>query len=145
MFAGAVVNLGGGGDEPTPSPNGGGDSVRMLQSCDDGTCQFVEVRVLLGARAGCPVHARQASSQGLHQTPWALPCLPSLCMAAWVPPPAAGLLTHTSAMLAAQNDADPTLRLLAYRWYPTAVKNWDGRLMIASGQDLDQGTGCDTG
>ncbi|KAK9834822.1 hypothetical protein WJX81_001214 [Elliptochloris bilobata] len=57
------------------------DSVRLLQSCGNGSCQFVE------------------------------------------------------------NDNDPTPRLLAYRWYPTAVVNWDGRLLIASGTDLDQGTG----
>ena len=53
MFGGAVVNLGGGGDEPTPNPDGGGDSVRTLQSCGDGTCQFVEVRMVYGAGVCC--------------------------------------------------------------------------------------------
>ena len=46
QFGGAVVDLGGGGDEPyPPDANGGGDSIRILQSCDDGTCQFAEVRM----------------------------------------------------------------------------------------------------
>lgn len=34
-------------------------------------------------------------------------------------------------------------RLLTYRWYPTTVSNWDGRLIVGSGLDLDQGTGCE--
>ena len=45
LFGGAVVNLGGGGDEPVPDPNGGGDSVRIFQSCSNSTCQFSEVRM----------------------------------------------------------------------------------------------------
>lgn len=49
LFGGDVVNLGGGGDEPAPDPNGGGDSVRVLQSCSDSTCQFFEVRMVCGA------------------------------------------------------------------------------------------------
>ena len=42
-----------------------------------------------------------------------------------------------------QVDNDATMRLLTYRWYPTAINNWDGRLLIASGWDLDDGTGCE--
>ena len=39
-----MVDLGGGGDEPNyPDSNGGGDSIRILNSCNDGACQFVEV------------------------------------------------------------------------------------------------------
>lgn len=64
-----------------------------------------------------------------------------LCVAPWAAS-AALLPVQVSAVLAAQNTADPSQRLLAYRWYPTAVKNWDGRLLIASGLDLDTGTGC---
>ena len=40
-----------------------------------------------------------------------------------------------------QTHSDTTQLLLAYRWYPTALINWDGRLLIASGLDLDQGSG----
>ena len=46
-------------------------------------------------------------------------------------------------MAAAQKDADATQRLLTYRWYPTSLNNWDGRLLVASGLDLDQSTGCE--
>ena len=38
-----MVDLGGGGDEPTPNPAGGGDSIRILTSCNNAACQFVEV------------------------------------------------------------------------------------------------------
>ena len=43
QYGGSVIDLGGGGDEPTPNPAGGGDSIRILNSCNDGTCQIVEV------------------------------------------------------------------------------------------------------
>ncbi|KAK9834905.1 hypothetical protein WJX81_007597 [Elliptochloris bilobata] len=78
---GLVVDLGGGGDQPNPAPNGGGNNIRLIQSCSDGSCQFNE----------------------------------------------------------AQSNA--TQRLLTYRWYPSAIQTGDGRLLIASGQDLDEGTG----
>ena len=39
---------------------------------------------------------------------------------------------------------DPAYRLLAYRWYPSATVMPDGRMLIASGEDQDQGTGCAT-
>ena len=45
--------------------------------------------------------------------------------------------------MAAVQARDAANRLLAYRWYPTTINNWDGRLLIASGQDLDVGTGCE--
>ena len=67
---------------------------------------------------------------------WALACMPP-CV--WHRGQPLRLCYQMSAMLAAQ---DPAQRLLAYRWYPTAVKNWDGRLLIASGLDLDTDTGC---
>lgn len=35
-----------------------------------------------------------------------------------------------------------TQRLLTYRWYPTALQTADGRLLIVSGEDVDEGTGC---
>lgn len=44
---------------------------------------------------------------------------------------------------AAVQARDTADRLLAYRWYPTSLNNWDGRLLIAGGLDLDQGTGCE--
>ena len=62
VFGGAVVNLGGGGDEPAPDPNGGGDSVRVFQSCSDGTCQFAEVRMVYGA---VRLHASGTTQAGL--------------------------------------------------------------------------------
>ena len=43
-YGGNVIDLGGGGDEIDPDPNGGGDSIRILTSCNTGTCQFLEVR-----------------------------------------------------------------------------------------------------
>ena len=43
MYGGSVVNLGDGGDEPTPNPLGGGGSIRILDSCNDDTCQVSEV------------------------------------------------------------------------------------------------------
>ena len=42
-YGGSVIDLGGGGDEPTPNPAGGGDRIRVLNSCNNGTCQIVEV------------------------------------------------------------------------------------------------------
>ena len=45
--------------------------------------------------------------------------------------------------VAAVQTRDAAQRLLTYRWYPTTINNWDGRLLIASGQDLDQGVGCE--
>ena len=42
-YGGSVIDLGGGGVEPTPNPAGGGDSIRVLNSCNNGTCQIVEV------------------------------------------------------------------------------------------------------
>ena len=49
--------------------------------------------------------------------------------------------SSSESVVAAQNATDPSLRLLAYRWYPTSVKNWDGRLVVASGVDADEHTG----
>lgn len=45
--------------------------------------------------------------------------------------------------VAAVQTRDAERRLLAYRWHPTTLNNWDGRLLIASGEDLDTGTGCE--
>ena len=38
---------------------------------------------------------------------------------------------------------DAPNRLLTYRWHPTVQVNYDGRLLISSGIDLDQSTGCE--
>lgn len=137
LFGGAVVNLGGGGDEPTPNPNGGGDSVRTLQSCGDSSCQFVEVRMVHGARICCPpARVRDTAGGALHT------CRGSCLHASLHAGNGPAAQSSSQAMVAAQNQADPSQRLLAYRWYPTAVKNWDGRLLVASGLDLDENSGC---
>ncbi|KAK9834821.1 hypothetical protein WJX81_001103 [Elliptochloris bilobata] len=39
---GLVVDLGGGGDQLNPAPDGGGNNVRLFQTCGDSTCQFDE-------------------------------------------------------------------------------------------------------
>lgn len=133
LFGGAVVNLGGGGDEPRPNSNGGGDSVRVLQSCGDRTCQFVEVRMCCPLAPGrgfahmwVRVPARNLTCSNMEGCRWS--CRPGIVC--------------SQIMVAAQNQADSSQRLLAYRWYPTAVKNWDGRLLVASGMDADGNTGC---
>ena len=44
--------------------------------------------------------------------------------------------------MAAVQTRDAVNRLLTYRWYPTVQVNYDGRLLVSSGVDLDQNTGC---
>ena len=43
---------------------------------------------------------------------------------------------------ARQSLTNQTLRLLTYRWYPTAINTADGRLFVISGLDADTNTGC---
>lgn len=61
IYGGNVVDLGGGGDEPTPNPAGGGDSIRILTSCNNAACQFVEV-------GHNPYHARLMFARAVSRT-----------------------------------------------------------------------------
>lgn len=134
MPGGSVVNLGGGGDEPSANPAGGGDSIRILNSCNDSTCQFVEARA--SSAHACPFHACKDQMQCQLWQHAVGPCHGRRLLRSPLPP-----LSVRGVAVAQTRDASQ--RLLAYRWYPTTLSNWDGRLIVASGKDLDLDTrGC---
>ena len=43
-----------------------------------------------------------------------------------------------------QDLSNPVLRMLSYRWYPSAMLMADGRQLISSGIDYDSNNGCAT-